>query len=143
MHEISKSLGRPFATICKSSKQIGELVKEAKSISGKKAFVLLLDENTDPERLLASYFNAMVKEQGNIAKAQSPCIEMLLFVCGTSNIKEAIKRCGAKKSERFLVFSTSKSLFDKFVKNAKASIVKQVRLVLQMDKAANVAMTEA
>ncbi|MGC9037699.1 MAG: hypothetical protein ACP5IK_03260 [Candidatus Micrarchaeia archaeon] len=114
----------PVAYVCESE-SVEESIKAADRLSGRRNFVLLLSKGIDPAKLLPAYLNAAVRKHSGMGKASKPSMEMLLYVAGTPNIKEAIKKCGAHE-QKFIAFSTSHSLFRKFKKQSRIRVIKQV-----------------
>ncbi len=115
---------KPVAYVCESE-TVEESIKIADRLSGKHDFVLLLSRSIDPAKLLPAYMNAAVRKHSGMGKASKPSMEMLLYVAGTPNIQEAIKKCGAHE-QRFIAFSTSQSLFSKFKRQSGVKVIRQV-----------------
>ncbi|MGC8628642.1 MAG: hypothetical protein ACP5T4_00295 [Candidatus Micrarchaeia archaeon] len=134
-------LAKPAAALCKSNTPLSELLNTAPESA--RGFVLLLDPRIDQGRILPAYFNAIVKEQGKIAKAKKPSIEMLLFLCGKSDIAAAIKECGAKTSRKFILFSSSCKLLKQFEAKERIHEIKRLSLDFDLQKAASVAEVDA
>ncbi len=146
MQDIAKLAGKPVAALCSSKKKIDELVAAAAEMSGKPGkqdFLLLMSKHIDAARLLPAYLNALVRKKDSMTRASSTSIEMLLFVCGSANISKAIADCGAKSNSGFVVFATSRRLFDRFAKKNGLRILKEIAMPLDFGKAAEVAMLDA
>jgi len=120
-----------------------ELIEDSKKASKGKEFVLLLD-NKDKlvKRVLPAFMNAVIRVGDRIARSDSMRMEMLLLLCGTMKIDKAIKDCGAKNPENFLLFSTSSELLNRFAKKNRIRVLRKINLELDAKTAGEVAMTE-
>ena len=128
---------------CSSANEIRELVEFSKKASTNTKFVLLLDYNKKAlGRVLPAYLNAVIRLREGIARSKGMQIEMLLLICGTMNIGKALKECGARRKQKFLVFATSKALLTRFAKQNGIKIVNEVKQEFDLDVASDVAMTE-
>ncbi|MEM3212083.1 MAG: hypothetical protein QXR85_02100 [Candidatus Micrarchaeaceae archaeon] len=135
--------GEPAAALCKTEKaQLRKLIGIANSMSHGTNFVLLLNQQVDRQRLLPACINAMLRSNDRIATASKPGIEMLLLLCGKSDISEAISKCGASGNS-FIVFATSSEMLRRFLASAKIEQSKKLKLKLDFDTAAKVAALDA
>jgi hypothetical protein len=134
---------KPVLSACGSSKGMDELIEDSKKASKGKEFVLLLD-NKDKlvKRVLPAFMNAVIRVGDRIARSDSMRMEMLLLLCGTMKIDKAIKDCGAKNPENFLLFSTSSELLNRFAKKNRIRVLRKINLELDAKTAGEVAMTE-
>lgn len=135
--------GKPVLCVCSSTNEIEHLVEASKHASRGSGFVLLLDYSEQAvSRVLPAYVNAAIRFNEGIARADSMQLEMLLLVCGTMNIGKALKVCGAKKKDEFLVFATKNGLFERFAKANGIRKIRNVELKLDYKITGNVSITE-
>ena len=141
--KVLKFSSKPVLCVCSSNRSIDELVASSKRMSRDQDFVLLLDYNESAvARALPAFVNARIRLHEKMARSGSAQMEMLLLVCGTMNIGKALKQCGAKNPRRFLLFSTRRELFDRFVKSNGIKAAKKISMRLDPEAAASVTMTE-
>jgi tRNA threonylcarbamoyladenosine modification (KEOPS) complex Cgi121 subunit len=134
---------KPVLSVCGSSKGMNELIEDSKKASQGGEFVLLLDNKEKlVKRILPAFMNAAIRIGDRIARSDTIQMEMLLLLCGTMKIDKAIKNCGAKDSNNFLLFSTNNSLLSKFAKKNRIRILRKIDLELDAKTAGEVAMTE-
>ena len=141
--EVVEFKVKPVLYLCSSKKKIATLVEASKRLSKGASAVLLLDNSErTAARALPAYANAAIRFSEGIARSNSMQTEMLLLICGTMNIGKALRECGAKANGKFLVFASSKKLFEKFSKANGISGEKSIALKMDPKIAGDVAITE-
>lgn len=141
--EIPEFKTKPVLYACSSRSEIEPMVESSKKMSKKGSVVLLFDcSDRAIARALPAYVNAAIRFSEGSARSKSMQTEMLLMICGTMNIGKALRECGAKDNERFLVFASSKGIFARFAKANDIKIAKSLKLVLDSEVSGNVAITE-
>lgn len=106
-----------------SSGNAEAVLGEAISLSKGDDFVILLKGAVDTKRLLPSYVSAAIRKSEGSTHSKSLSIEIMLFLAGTMNIGNAVKKVGASGKGNMIAFASSeklaKSLISKFnMKNA-------------------------
>ena len=133
----------PVLYLCSSKSEIAKMVEEAKRTSKGENLVLLLNHSERAvARVLPAFINAAIRFNDGSARSDSMQIEMLMLVCGTMNIGKALRDCGAKDKGRFLVFASSRKLFDRFARTIGIGKAKSIGLKLDKKTAGSVAITE-
>jgi hypothetical protein len=134
---------RPVMYLCSSEKEVGSLVEKSKEASSASGFLLLVDESErSTARALPAYVSASIRFREGIARSKSMQMEMLMLLCGTMNIGKALRECGAKRKERFMLFATNGRLFRRFAKANGIREIKKVDLRIETRVAGEVAITE-
>ncbi len=133
----------PVLCACKGGGDIKALVESSKKASQGEGLVLLLDRSEKlVPRILPAFVNSRIRLKDGIARSKSMRIEMLLLVCGSMKIDKALKNCGAKSSESFLLFATGEKSLSVFVKKNGIRVTERIEMKLDPKIAGNVAMTE-
>ncbi len=141
--QILEFRNKPILYVCSSAKEIEELVEASKKASNNSRFILLLDYSERViERILPAFVNASIRIKEGIARSKSAQLETLLLACGTMNIGKALKDCGAKKKDRFMLFSTTPPLIKKFVKTHAIQKIMEIKLQMEAKEAGKVAIAE-
>ncbi len=134
---------KPVLFLCSSKLELGRLIEISKRLSGGKEIVLMLDADKRlKDRLLPAFANALARRRDNISRSRSLQIETLLLACGSMNIGYALSSCGAKSSDNFAVFASSRKAFDSFANAGGVKALKALRLKVEPDEASDVAATE-
>jgi len=127
---------------CSSALGTEELVKEALDLAKGEDFVQIFDNQKGIEqRLLAAYFNALIRYGEEGMRSREVSKEMLILVAGKMNISKAIEKCGVKSAKDFILFATSWSLEKIAEKKLKLDKMKRIPLKFDTNDAANVAIT--
>ncbi len=135
--------GKPALYICSSETGLSALIENSKKISKGADLLLLFDYSERAmARALPAYVNATIRFSDGSARSKSMQVEMLMLVCGTMNIGKALRDCGAKDNDKFLVFASSEGLFSKFAKANGIKRIRGVTLRLDPEITGNVAITE-
>ncbi len=133
----------PLMFVCSSKTDTNRLIESSKSSSRGRDFLLPLDYSERAiERALPAYISALIKRNEGMARANSPRMEMLLFVCGTMNIGNALKACGIRNPSKFLLFATKSKLAERFFKANGIAKPRKVELELDPRVSCKVAITE-
>ena len=140
MYNLPKFRGNPCAALVHSDSDIAAILEESKRLSGRGDFVLMLKPSKGVEkRLLPSYIGAMIRQSEGAMRSSSLAIEVLLFVSGTMNIGNAIRRAGASGSE-FVIFSSSKSLLRRMISKFRLKVLKPYPLFMDPETVGKVAI---
>ncbi len=132
---------RPVVCLCSTENLHGAL-KAADRLSKGEDLIELVDPEKDLiDRLAPAYINAALRNSEGCMRAKDMRTEMMLFIAGKLDIRSAIDLCGAK-GDRFIVFASSKKLFDAFEKAAGIKVVRAYKLGFELDVANMVASTE-
>ncbi len=144
---IGRSLAANYtditAIVAASTLDINEVLSLSNKLSNDLEFILILNyEKEILKKLLPAYINVRLRREELCMRSSMMQKEMLLFLAGTMNINNAIKKIGALSEKKFIVIGTSKTLINKFKKIAKLTKIKQEKLYLNIDDAADIALTE-
>jgi hypothetical protein len=143
MKALVEFKGMPLLCVCASASGMKELVKASKNASRGSKFVLLLDYDTKLiPRILPAFVNARIRMDDGIARSKSLQMEMLLLICGSMKIDKALKACGAKDAQKFLLFATDEASISEFARKSGAKVTERLKMQLDPRTAGRVAMTE-
>ncbi len=100
---------------CSSSLKIGELLKEIGAMSGKRELAQVFDPSRviNSMHLVGAYANAAEAFRSKTNISKSIGVEMLLFAAMTTQINVAIELMGAKTNSDFIMFSSSKAIYNR------------------------------
>ncbi len=119
----------PIACLCSSGTGLNLLFDEARKLSKKEDFVLLLsDRNEILGRILPAYLNAYVRYREKGMRSESLQMELLLFIAGTFKISRAIEECGATGSNGFLLLCSNRRLLDRYARANSIEIKRRCKL---------------
>lgn len=115
-----------FAYVCSSDSGADDLVDYATSLPSSKNVLLVLRYDKGIEREIGSaYLNMMVRFNDRINKYKKRSLEMLMLLYTDREIESNAKAVKLD-NRRFILFSDSKRLFERF---AHANKVKKLRIV--------------
>ncbi len=135
-----KQIGDVVAISACSDSNIQKLLELSNSFSDSDKFILLLENKEKiPGRIIPGYINAKLRQYEKSMRSSSLQKEVLLFIAGTMNIKNAIEKVGAKSESDFIVFGNSEKLLLEFIKLGKLKKVKKIDLSLDFKTAYEVA----
>ncbi|MDE1767894.1 MAG: hypothetical protein KGH64_02325 [Candidatus Micrarchaeota archaeon] len=130
----------PVAVLVQSTSYEGAL-ESAKIIAGKEKLLIAINYSyAIKQRLIPAYLNAYLRMKENVMQSNSLSIETMLFIAGSMNIGNAIKKVSANKN-RFMIFSESKELANRLIKKCGLKEVHRVSLSLDLNIANEVAVT--
>lgn len=134
---------KPVLCVCRSSVAVSALVESSKKLSDANDFLLLLDySDRIIERALPAFINSRIRAEEKTTRSKTAQMEMLLLICGTMQIGKALRECGIRDNEKFLLFATKDGLLKRFAKANGIQIIKKIKPKLNSRVAGNVAMTE-
>lgn len=134
------NFARPAAAVCYSKVGLEDMLKAAKLLCKREDFVQLFDYSSKiVPRLMPAYINAVLRYREGSAISSSIGIEMLLLLCGSTDIRKAIKECGAKEGKNFIVFASTSALLGRFTKASGMKVIRSVKLDIDFEEASAVA----
>ncbi len=140
----SEKIPIPVAYACKSSvskEKLLECAEKANARSGNEFVQLFKNSKVVRERLLAAYFNMLLRKEENIMRSNSMAIELLLLVSGQMNISKALKDFGVDGNE-LILFATSEKLAKLFMECSGIENGKKLRLDFVSKESSRVAVAE-
>jgi len=118
-----------FAYICSSEYAAEELVNYATELPSGRNVLLVLKYDKDIEnRIGSAYLNMMVRFNDNINKYKKRSMEMLMFLYSDHEIGKNAKAMKLDNN-RFILFSDSKNLFDRFADAKKVKKLQKIKIV--------------
>lgn len=96
-----------------SSDRLFERISDINRTKSATVQVFDYESVADKTHLIGAYINALSAFKSHSNKTKNPAMEMLLFAAMTDQISTAINTIGAKKNSNFVIFSSSKSGFDR------------------------------
>ncbi len=141
MYNLPKFSNGLCAALLSSSSDIAIILEESKRLSKGSDFVLMLRPSKGTEhKLIPAYIGAMIRQNSGTMRSNSLAIEILLFISGTMNIGNAIKRAGANGKE-FVIFSNRKKLIEGIISKFKMKKLKAYLLELDPKASGRIAIT--
>ncbi len=118
-----------FAYICSSEYAAQELVDYATDLpSGRKVLLVLRNDGDIENGIGSAYLNMMVRFNDHINKYKKRSMEMLMFLYADHEIGRNAKAVKLD-NKRFILFSDSKRLFDRFADAKKVKKLQRIKIV--------------
>ena len=134
------NFARPAAAVCSSNASLEDVLRAAKLLCKREDFVQLFDYSSRiVPKLMPAYINAVLRHREGSTISSNVGIEMLLLLCGSTDIRKAIKECGAKEGNNFIVFASPSALLKKFAKASGVKVIRSVKLDIDFEEASAVA----
>lgn len=118
-----------FACVCSSEYPAEELIDYATDLPSSRNVLLVLRHDKDIEKRIGSaYLSMMVRFNDHINKYKKRSMEMLMFLYSDHEIgrnSSAVKL----DNNKFILFSDSKILFDRFVDAKKVKKLRKIKVV--------------
>ncbi len=118
-----------FAYVCSSECKSEELVDYATGLPiGRNVLLVLRYDKDTIDRIGSAYLNMMVRFNDNINKYKKRSMEMLMFLYSDHEIGRNAKAVKLDSS-KFILFSDSKVLLNRFVDAKKVKKLQRIRIV--------------
>ena len=118
-----------FAYVCSSEYPAEELIEYATDLPSSRNVLLVLRHDNDIEnRIGSAYLSMMVRFKDHINKYKKRSMEMLMFLYSDHEIG---RKADAVRldNNKFILFSDSKILFDRFADAKKVKKLKKIKVV--------------
>ena len=118
-----------FACVCSSEYPAEELIEYATDLPSGRNVLLVLRQDKDIEnRIGSAYLSMMVRFNDHINKYKKRSMEMLMFLYSDHEIGRNA-RAVKLDNNKFILFSDSKILFDRFADAKKVKKLRKIKVV--------------
>jgi len=126
--------------LCSSRLTVAQLLEKKGKFSKKEGFVQLLDYKKGVLRkVLPAYFNAVIRKGDQIMQSKEVANEMLMLLSGEMHVGKAIRSCGIRNSDKFILFIAGKAVAPMLKSELGLVSMKKMELRLDTESSSEIA----